>query len=317
VSTPAITVVIPVYNRAQLLQCAIESVLAQTFSDYEMIVVDDGSTDDLNALVPGLHHPRVRYVRQANQGVAAARNNAFGQARGAELVFLDSDDALMPRGLELLHNGLAANPAAAIAYGWAMLADHDGYISQRTRPTGKGRAWRQYLYTNPTPPATLMVRRKVLESGYDFDTTLAGFEDWDFCLRLSWHYDFVCVPAFVAQMTSQPVQRSSSQTVAVVGDVMRTMYAKLARDPESAPVADRYSRRLQANVHVMMGHQYRLFVGNPWAARQEYLTALRLAPTFGRAYIGLAESLLGPGAIRKLRTMRSRLYTSHMPQVDS
>ena len=99
---PAVSVVLPVHNRARLLQTAIDSVLNQTFVDYEVIVVDDGSTEDLLADVPGLSHPKVRYFRQSNQGVAAARNNAISRARGAALVFLDSDDAFMPQGLQLL-----------------------------------------------------------------------------------------------------------------------------------------------------------------------------------------------------------------------
>ncbi len=94
-----ISVIIPCYNQAHFLYEAIESVLAQTHHDFEIIVVDDGSTDSTAEVAAG--HPDVRYVRQPNRGVATARNTGLRESEGEYLVFLDADDHLLPAALEM------------------------------------------------------------------------------------------------------------------------------------------------------------------------------------------------------------------------
>ena len=98
--TPFFTVVIPVYNRARELERALHSVLTQTCQDFEVVVVDDGSSDNPQATVDALHDPRVRLVRQENKGGAAARNRGFDEARGQFVALLDSDDRFLPQHLE-------------------------------------------------------------------------------------------------------------------------------------------------------------------------------------------------------------------------
>ena len=97
---PVVSVIIPTFNRASLLQDAIDSVSAQTFGDWELWVVDDGSTDDTEVVVRSVPDPRIQYVRQDNQGVGAARNLGIDCARGDWIAFLDSDDMWLPNCLE-------------------------------------------------------------------------------------------------------------------------------------------------------------------------------------------------------------------------
>lgn len=108
-STPEVSIILPTYNRADTLGRAIESVLAQSFQDWELIVVDDGSTDGTADLFVGMD-PRVRLVRQANAGVGAARNTGLAASRGRFLTFLDSDDAWLPHFLELTTSFLRHAP---------------------------------------------------------------------------------------------------------------------------------------------------------------------------------------------------------------
>src|SRR5436853_1669432 len=95
-----VSVIVPTYNRRETIQAAIASVQRQTFTDWELIVVDDGSTDDTAALIEG-SDPRLVLIRQKNQGVNAARNNGMLSARGQYIAFLDSDDEWLPHHLEL------------------------------------------------------------------------------------------------------------------------------------------------------------------------------------------------------------------------
>jgi len=111
---PTISVVIPTYNRAALLKEALESVFAQTYTDYEVIIIDDGSTDSTEEVISALltEHPQLRYIKQANVGVSAARNHGIFEARGEWIAFLDSDDLWFPDKLEKQMAFLAEHPSA-------------------------------------------------------------------------------------------------------------------------------------------------------------------------------------------------------------
>src|SRR5271166_5416911 len=106
-ATPFFSVVIPVYNRADVLENALRSVLAQTCQDFEIVVIDDGSTDDPASVVDRLGDTRIRLIRQDNRGGGAARNRGMDEARGKFVALLDSDDTFLPRHLEMLKPLLA------------------------------------------------------------------------------------------------------------------------------------------------------------------------------------------------------------------
>lgn len=111
-----ISIIIPAYNRAKLIPRAIESVLNQTWDDWELIIVDDGSTDDTKAVINQyLTDKRVSYYHQKNEGVCAARNHGAQKAKGEYLIFLDSDDEFMPDYLEQIHNLFHKEPDAIFA----------------------------------------------------------------------------------------------------------------------------------------------------------------------------------------------------------
>src|SRR5262249_13181427 len=107
--SPQFSVVIPVYNRADTLSRVLRSVLAQTFQDFEIVVVDDGSKDDPKSVCDSFHDPRIRYLRQENRGGGAARNAGIDAARGRFVAFLDSDDEFLPQHLERMHRLLSAS----------------------------------------------------------------------------------------------------------------------------------------------------------------------------------------------------------------
>lgn len=122
---PRVSVVVPTYNRADLLLDAVNSVLAQTMLDLEVVVVDDGSTDQTRETVSQFGEP-VRYIYQANRGRSAARNRGIHEARGEYLLFLDSDDLLLPRSLEVLAYYLESHPEAGAVTSECVYFDSEG-----------------------------------------------------------------------------------------------------------------------------------------------------------------------------------------------
>lgn len=181
-----ISIVIPAYNRAATIARCVESVLAQDFPSFEVVVADDGSTDTTRAIVAAIADPRVRLVaRASNGGAAAARNTGVAAARGRYIAFLDSDDVFLPGKLAAQHAALcAAGPAERLsctAFRIELL-DQGQIIDWYHKPDA---ATFDGLIKGCSlgPGSTLMAERRVFEEIGPLDTTLRRFEDWEWLLR--------------------------------------------------------------------------------------------------------------------------------------
>ncbi|MGI4954408.1 MAG: glycosyltransferase family 2 protein [Janthinobacterium lividum] len=136
---PTVSVVMPVYNVARTVAHAVASVLSQSFTEFELIIVDDGGTDDSVAICRGFADPRIRIISQANRGLAGARNTGISAAIGEFVALLDSDDAMKPEKLERHVAHLRARPAVGISYAGADLMDDDGQpLGIRQEPKRRG-----------------------------------------------------------------------------------------------------------------------------------------------------------------------------------
>ena len=122
---PFFSVIIPTYNRADTIQASIKSVLNQTFENHELIVVDDGGTDNTEKIVTGFQDNRIKYIYQPNSGVSQARNTGAAHARGRYLLFLDSDDSFTPQYLEKLNEEFLQG-RFVIGFGFARTVDANG-----------------------------------------------------------------------------------------------------------------------------------------------------------------------------------------------
>jgi len=194
---PAVTVVIPAYNRAASIRAAIESVLRQTWTDFELLVVDDGSTDGTLAAAAEVEDPRLRLIESPrNQGAAGARNLGVAEARGTWVAFQDSDDEWLPTKLEKQMARLAAPGAGFVgAYcGLLTLGGLDDRAGERLRlryvpdPSivpAEGDILVPLLFANMISTQTLIVRRDVILELGRFDEDTTPIEDWDFVIRLS------------------------------------------------------------------------------------------------------------------------------------
>src|SRR6266581_946708 len=196
---PLVSVVIPCYNQAHFLREAIESVLAQTYPHFEVVVVDDGSTDNTAAVVAG--YPGVRYFRQENQGLAAARNTGLRHSVGERLVFLDADDRLMPHAIEV---GLACfkdHPECAFVYGHSRFMTFDGSLFHwQPRPRVEGDYYLALLQGCPIfATGSVMYRREIFELVGGFDPSLSPAADYDLYYRIARQFPIRCHDQTIAE----------------------------------------------------------------------------------------------------------------------
>lgn len=181
---PRVSVIIPAYNAAATLERAVASVLAQTCRPLEVLVVDDGSTDATPQVVARLGDA-VRAIRQPNQGVSVARNEALRRARGDLIAFLDADDEWLPAKLENQVDFLAANPAVDLVYTQVYCVDGQGR-DRGTRPLERGLdTYAHLFFANRIPTSTVLVRRTALERAGEFDPALKITQDYDLWLRIA------------------------------------------------------------------------------------------------------------------------------------
>lgn len=182
---PQVSVIIPAYNQAHYLRTSMQSILDQTMTDCELIVVDDGSTDDTRQVVAAFSDPRLRYVHQANKGLSGARNTGIAHACAPFLLFLDADDWLWPDALEqhLRALGAGANEGLS-AGGWVFT---DSYGTPRGKPVMPPPLADPsvLLLGNPLPVHGVLVDRAWLKRVGCFDESLRACEDWDLWLRLA------------------------------------------------------------------------------------------------------------------------------------
>jgi glycosyltransferase involved in cell wall biosynthesis len=180
-----VTVIIPAYNQASYLGQAVQSALAQTHRDLEVIVVDDGSTDDTALVAQAFADTRVRYIYQENRGLSSARNAGLREASGVFISFLDSDDQFLPHKLELLLAELERHPEAGLAAGQAIPVDQDGQPIGKVFDKGLPAERAQWLLGNPLHVGSVLLRREWQERVGFFDESLRSYEDWDLWLRLA------------------------------------------------------------------------------------------------------------------------------------
>src|SRR6059058_727746 len=193
-----VSVIIPCYNQAHFLDEAIESVLTQTYPNREIIVVDDGSTD--NTAEVARRYSAVRHIYQENAGPAAARNAGVEAGRGKYLVFLDADDRLLPEALEIGVDCLRQHPECAFASGHSRFITADGsFLSKSEQPYITRDHYLELLRGNYIwCPGSVIYRRSVFEIVKGFDTSLGPGADYDLYFRITRKSPVFCHNHFVA-----------------------------------------------------------------------------------------------------------------------
>jgi glycosyltransferase involved in cell wall biosynthesis len=197
---PLVSVVMPTHNRSVTLRRAVDSVLSQTHSDLELIVVDDASTDDTPALLAVIEDPRLVCIRlERNSGAAIARNRGIRSARGELVAFQDSDDVWLPEKLALQLRVMAESAPSVGAVGgrWVAGAEHGGTEIRAPALEAGGDYEAELLDGHCLITPVWLVRRALLEQLGLFDERMPCLEDWDLMLRLSQRTAMRAVPETV------------------------------------------------------------------------------------------------------------------------
>ncbi|SDE24040.1 Glycosyl transferase family 2 [Paracoccus isoporae] len=187
-AAPFFSIVIPAYNRADKIGRTLQSCLAQTEPDFEIVVVDDGSMDGTADRVEAIDDSRIRCIRQENAGASAARNRGVSAARGRFIAFLDSDDEFLPEKLSRFRAAIEAAPDAAQAAWYSPLYFHRGDDNRMVKPDRAieaGETVGDYLFAADglMQTSTLVIPRGMM-TRLGFDSSLRCLEDLDLCLRL-------------------------------------------------------------------------------------------------------------------------------------
>lgn len=193
---PLTSIIIPVYNGAHTICATLESVFRQTTEAFEVIVVDDGSTDETLEIVSRIDDPRLTVVSYENAGVAITRNRGVEHASGEYISFIDADDLWTPDKLTRQLAALEDTPEAAVAYSWTDYIDHAGnFIAHDQQVVFSGDVQSELLVRDFLESASnATIRRQAFWEIGGFDSSLSGAADWDFFLRLAQRYPFVAVP---------------------------------------------------------------------------------------------------------------------------
>lgn len=231
---PIISVIIPAYNAERTLKQTIESVLKQTFSDWELIVINDGSQDATLEIVSHISDARVKVFSYSNAGVSASRNRGIAKATGELIAFLDADDLWTPDKLETGFQALQANPQAAVAYSWTDYIDESGqFFRAGNHVTETGNVYAKLLLGNFLENGSnALVRKQALTEVGGFDESLSGPEDWEIYLRLAERYEFVIVPSPQVLYRLSP-HAASSNIEKMEKENLKVIERVFSRVPES------------------------------------------------------------------------------------
>ncbi|NEQ49719.1 MAG: glycosyltransferase [Leptolyngbya sp. SIO3F4] len=206
---PAITVAIPVYNGARTIRSTLESILQQSFEDFEVVVIDDGSTDDTIKVVQQFDDSRIRLISYPNKGLAASRNRGIQQSRCELISFIDADDLWtvdkLADQLAILQNA----PMTSVAYSWTDCIDQaDRFCRRGSHISAEGDVYEKLLMGNFLDSGSnALFRKSVFETVGQFDESLKAAEDWDMFLRIAIDHSFAVVP------TVQILYRLSPQSM--------------------------------------------------------------------------------------------------------
>jgi glycosyltransferase involved in cell wall biosynthesis len=226
---PTISVIIPAYNAERTILQTIASVQQQTFSDFELIVINDGSKDQTIELLNNVVDERLKIFSYENGGLPVARNRGISHATGEFMAFLDADDLWTADKLESQLTALQQHPEAGVAYSWTYFMDEQGKSSSLGEPLFFiGNVYAQLLVSNfIASGSNPLIRRQAVESVGEFDTTLKSCEDWDYWLRLAARWPFIVVPKH--QIFYRQSSRAMSSKVEVMQKANLIMIEKAYR----------------------------------------------------------------------------------------
>lgn len=291
-NTPSVSVIIPAYNSLPVIFATLDSVLAQTFDDLEIIVVDDGSTDGTAQAVTG-YDPRIRVLRQENQGIAGARNAGLAAARGKFFAFFDHDDIWHPGKLEAQLAIFTAHPQFGVVLSdfirWPGGALPEGFLAplnpEALDDALTGFVYHEFVLDNQLF-GTVLFRRTIVEQIGAFESSLPPSDDWDYMIRASRITQFAMMSDKTTLYRTHPGQ--TSKRVSPVNTRVLFRERTLARYGMAGPDGQRVDaqrlRNYQHRAYLSFGADH-FRVGDPRLALRAFLAGIRLKPWSAKAYL--------------------------------
>jgi glycosyltransferase involved in cell wall biosynthesis len=297
---PRISAAITTFNRAAYLSRAIGSVLNQTFSDFELLILDNSSADGTEDVVRAAGDPRIRYIRHPECNISQSRNIGVRDARGEFLAFLDDDDEWLPDKLERQVARFEESDAElGLVYGGFQRFDDRGHTFETHRPVLRGKVlisllWQKDAFTGSA--SNPMLRLSAVRALGGFDENVPTSEDWEFYLRLAEYYNTEYIPDIVVRIR----HHSGSRLADRIDDARRL----------EERVVQRYGRLMDSRLRSFYlrkigGKLCR--TGRPAEGRQRLLQAIRLDPLNVLGYGQFGLSFLSAGAYQKLHVWYRRL----------
>jgi len=302
---PSVSVVIPVYNRGDVIERAVESVLQQTYRDFELLVVDDGSTDGTLDVLQSISDERLRVLQlSANRGANAARNRGIENAAGDYVAFLDSDDLWYPEKLEKQVRRMEETPDdVGIVYCgfWDMGGLFRQYRPRREPGRFEGNLSSELTRHNFLGFINVLVKRSVLEKTGDLDEELPALQDWDFHLNASrhTHYAVIDEPLLEKHPGESSISRDYDAYVRAHQRLMKTHTARFRDDAVA-----------RANMLFRLGSCLYL-TGEAVEGRKQMVRAIEMRPrnvicrsAFWLSYLGLVPFQFCWAVLSHVRAVR-------------
>jgi len=289
-STPLISVVIAAYNMARYLPAALDSVLRQTFPDFEVHVVDDGSTDDTQQILRAIADSRVQCHYQPNRGQAAAKNAGIRASRGEFVAFLDADDAWMPHKLATQLPLFERSASVGVVYAPAIYVDASGQVIPPYSPLRfRGKVSGPLLIENFVTFPSTVVRRACFATAGVFDESLPMAIDYDLWLRMSVRYEFDYIEQPLMYYRVWPGQMSTRnyERYAYAIAIMRRFL-----DANPGLVTPAVIREAWAHTYCGRGNHSASVRRAPLSALKDYARALSFLPSYLPAWKGIVKTLL-------------------------
>lgn len=292
-SAPAVSIILPAFNSVPYLQSTLGSMYAQTLQDFEVLLVDDGSTDDTAAVVAH-RYPQVRLFRQANAGISQARNTGLRHARGRYIAFMDHDDYWHPQKLAVQVRALD-EAAASVGACFGEFHTWDGASTPvfpaqlawppRFEPELSGWIYHELLLTNWVLFSTAMFKREVFAAVGEFDPDLPPADDWDIALRISRRYEFLKLQDVVALYRMHAAQTSrrcfARDFQTELRESMLLRYGPTGPDGRVCDTTKLNDRRIRSHLAHSSSHAQ---TGSVATALRSLSKAWRLSPTDPRVW---------------------------------
>ena len=289
---PKVSVIIPAYNQAHFLQDAVDSVLNGIYADFEIVIVDDGSTDHTRQIAENISDPRVKYVYQENRGLAGARNTGIRNTTGKYIAYLDSDDLFAPEKLEVLAKKLDNEPELGLVAGQNILIGDEGSALGEIFDTPLPQDGARLLLGNPITVGSVLLRREWQEKAGFFDESLRSYEDWDMWLRLAklgCKMGWVPKPVYYYRFHSAQMTRDDRQMTTATFAVLDKVYQESDLPPSWLTLRD------EAYSHANIRSAAQAYSVRKYDQAKEYLReAVRLNPALSANNAELlAKNIMG------------------------